>query len=144
MPVLISSEIDLNTYNLSLQALAAIAEKLLNLSKRTDWELSILLVSDQRMAELNGQYRKKPVPTNVLAFPMDDEPDKLSQTMLGDIVISVDTAIREAAQESISPLERIVKLLIHGFLHLLGHDHERSDEEDDFMRAEEKKNHQRT
>ena len=81
-------------------------------------ELSIVLTDDTSIAELNAQYRGKSRPTDVLSFPMDDD------IRLGDIVISLDTA-RKQAEEVDIPLKREVAFIfIHGFLHLMGFDHE--------------------
>jgi len=100
-------------------------------------ELSILFTDDTHIAELNRKYRGKDRPTNVLAFPMSDDPGDLESGMLGDVVISVDTAMRES-DEAGEPLdESIYRLLVHGFLHLLGYDHERSPEDERLMSAEE-------
>ena len=103
-------------------------------------ELSVLFTSDNRIAELNHRYLNRQGPTNVLAFPMLSigSPHLLSG-MLGDVVISVDTAILES-QELGEPLQRTVeRLLIHGILHLLGHDHEGSPKQALRMRREEKR-----
>jgi probable rRNA maturation factor len=99
-------------------------------------ELSILLADDPKISELNQAYRGKAGPTNVLAFPMTEETGlDLASGMLGDIVISVDSAARDA-KETGEELERAVyRLLIHGILHLLGFDHELSTE--DALRMEE-------
>jgi probable rRNA maturation factor len=101
-------------------------------------ELSILFTDDERIAELNHRYLKRPGPTNVLAFPMlSGTSPHLESGMLGDVVISVDTAISES-QELGEPLQRTVdRLLIHGILHLLGYDHESSSKEALRMRREE-------
>ena len=103
-----------------------------------DKELSVLFTDDEHMAQLNRHYRGKDGATNVLAFPMADEKEeKLGSPMLGDVVISVDTALRES-EEMGEPLEETLnRLLIHGVLHLLGFDHERSADEARRMEAEE-------
>jgi rRNA maturation RNase YbeY len=101
-------------------------------------ELSVLFTDDKRIGELNQRYLKRQGPTNVLAFPMlsGSSPHPLSG-MLGDVVISVDTAISES-QELGEPLQRTVdRLLIHGILHLLGYDHEDSPKQALRMRREE-------
>jgi pyridoxine 5-phosphate synthase len=110
------------------------AELLLGISGIPDAELSILLVDDPRIAELNSSWRRKSGPTNVLAFSLtegDDAPMALN--LLGDIVISVETAAREAEMERVSLHSRLQVLLVHGFLHLLGYDHERSEPEAERM-----------
>ncbi|MFW6147040.1 MAG: rRNA maturation RNase YbeY [Thermodesulfobacteriota bacterium] len=93
-------------------------------------ELSLLFTDDRRISELNCRYLKRDAPTNVLAFPMSKtsqaEPES---SMLGDIVISLDAAERDA-QVCGETLEGTVdRLLIHGLLHLLGYDHEKSEQE---------------
>lgn len=101
-------------------------------------ELSILLTDDEQIARLNGQYLGKDGPTNVLAFPMSENPsgDLIDCAgMLGDIVISVDTTLREAEAFDEMPSKNLFRLLVHGLLHLLGYDHERSHE--DAMRMQE-------
>ncbi len=93
-----------------------------------DQELSVVFANDDLLHELNRSYRDKDRPTNVLAFPQ--EPVDItgpSAGLLGDVVVSLPTADREA-QLLEQPLEaRVVYLLIHGLLHLLGYDHEQSD-----------------
>jgi pyridoxine 5-phosphate synthase len=102
-------------------------------------ELSILLVDDKRMAELNIAYRRKKGATNVLSFPISEEMNFSGQEQLGDIVISVDTARKEAGLKGVTCHQRIERLLIHGFVHLLGYDHERSEQEAARMLDEEQR-----
>ena len=95
-----------------------------------DCELSLLFTDDKHIAELNWRFLKREGPTNVLAFPMrDDNHVKLGSPMLGDIVISLDAAMRDANGVGESFAKTIDRLLIHGLLHLLGYDHEGSEEE---------------
>lgn len=92
-------------------------------------ELSLSLVGDGEMRELNRTYRRKDRPTDVLAFPLHDPPVPANAASLGDVVISIDTALLAARQQR-RPLARCLDgLLIHGVLHLLGYDHEISDAE---------------
>ena len=133
MPIYITDETADTSLNIS--HINKVAGQLLELCKLSDSELSILLVKDSRMAELNEAYRHKAKPTNVLSFPMSDE-QSAEDGLLGDIVISVDTARREAQQNKITLHSRVTKLLIHGLVHLLGYDHERS--EKDYLLMEEK------
>ncbi len=94
--------------------------------------LSLRIVSDRTMRALNRKYRGKDKATDVLSFPMRE------RELLGDIVISVDTAKRQAKAYD-APLEReLERLLIHGILHLLGHDHEKASERKK-MEAEERR-----
>jgi len=115
------------------------AAKLLALCGREEAELSILLVSDRRIAELNRTYRQKKGATNVLAFAQAEGPDAgLAGNILGDIVISWETAAREARREKTSVHQRLLVLLVHGLLHLLGYDHERSAADERLMFDREK------
>jgi rRNA maturation RNase YbeY len=90
-------------------------------------ELSVALVGDQEMRVLNRDYRRVDRPTDVLAFPMDASGAR--GTLLGDVVISLETAMRQAAERGIAPAAEVRTLLVHGVLHLLGYDHERSPSE---------------
>ena len=106
-----------------------------------DKELSILFTDDETIAELNQQYRGKEGATDVLSFSMLEEagPTLFEPIMLGDVVISVDTALRDA-NELEQPFERTVdQLLIHGILHLLGFDHEKSPVDAGLMAKEEER-----
>lgn len=97
-------------------------------------EISIVITDDEDIREINKNYRNIDKPTNVLSFPMDDENMVIpGLKILGDIVISEDTAIKEAQEAKITLDQRISQLLIHGILHLLGYDHEISEEEDEKM-----------
>lgn len=101
-------------------------------------ELSILLTDDEHIAQLNRRYLGKKGPTNVLAFPMSEAPQAIEPAgMLGDIVVSIDTALRESELCGETSSETLFRLLIHGLLHLLGYDHERSEEEADRMQKEQ-------
>jgi probable rRNA maturation factor len=106
---------------------------------QTRSELSIALVDDEQIAELNGQWRDKPRATDVLSFSLveGDFADHRGG-MLGDVVISVETAAAQAAALHRGLDERIARLLIHGVLHLIGHDHEQ-DEEAARMQREERR-----
>lgn len=83
--------------------------------------LSVRFVSDRQIRELNRRYREKDAPTDVLSFPGGGTPEGLH---LGDLVIGVPTARRQATGLGHSFLREIRELVLHGILHLLGHDHE--------------------
>jgi probable rRNA maturation factor len=100
-------------------------------------ELSIVLVDDQRICELNSTYLQRKGPTNVIAFPMREGSfGDLNVHLLGDVVISMDTCARESEQADLSFQARFYQLLIHGILHLFGYDHVHDEEE--AKRMEEK------
>lgn len=103
-----------------------------------DAELSILFTDDRHISQLNSHYLGRDGPTNVLAFPMTHGPSpSIESPMLGDVVVSVDTAIRESENLGEPLAETICRLLIHGILHLLHYDHEGSSEEAKRMEKEE-------
>jgi probable rRNA maturation factor len=103
-----------------------------------DGELSILIVDDLEIARLNKRHLGRSGPTNVIAFPMREGPfGQISPNLLGDVVISIDTAAREAQEASISIESRLDQLLIHGTLHLFGFDHEKTSEQAKAMSAKE-------
>ncbi len=101
-----------------------------------DGELSILFVDDPHIQELNRKYRHQDHPTNVLSFPMrEGDFSEVSPQLLGDVVISADTAAVEADQAGIGMGPHLTWLLIHGILHLFGFDHEKSRKEADDMES---------
>jgi len=108
---------------------------------RSPHELSILFVSDREIQKLNLQYRGKNKPTDVLSFLLNEGGvQHLTPHIaaLGDIVISVETTKRNAQKFGKTFEEELQFLLIHGFLHLLGYDHEKSKKEEKRMQRQEK------
>ena len=97
------------------------------------YEISLLLTDDETIRQLNKEYRNKDKSTDVISFPMEDE------IMLGDIAISVDTASRQAEEAEINLDRETAFLFIHGLLHLLGYDHETSQEDEAEMFALQEK-----
>ena len=103
------------------------AETILNALEYPASELAITIVGDRRIRILNRQYLGKDRPTNVISFALNEgEFSGLNPDVLGDVVISAATAAREAAEAEIPYFERLSFLLLHGILHLVGYDHERS------------------
>lgn len=93
-------------------------------------QLSILIVDDDQIAELNQAYLNHAGPTNVIAFPMQEgQFFDITPNLLGDVVISADTAHRESVDAGMEMVERFNQLLIHGILHLVGYDHVNSEKE---------------
>jgi probable rRNA maturation factor len=115
------------------------AEKILSDLGCPECELSILLVDDDEMTHLNLEYLARDHPTNVLAFPMrEGENGHLHPHLLGDVIISTETAEREAQYRGVILQEEMALLLVHGILHLLGYDHEEDPDEAATMEAKEK------
>ncbi len=105
-----------------------------------DGEISIVLVDDPQIAVLNEKYLSRQGPTNVIAFAMrEGEFSHLTPQLLGDVVISMQTAAAEARIAGVSLERRFWELLIHGILHLFGYDHERSEAEARRMDARSRK-----
>ena len=89
-----------------------------------DAELSILLVNDVQIQELNRRYLHRDKPTNILAFPMrKGEFSSLHPHLLGDLAISVETAQRQSNRFGLDDMEMVILLMIHGILHLVGYEH---------------------
>ena len=95
-------------------------------------EISLLICDDAQIQELNKEYREKDYATDVLSFPMSDDPYG-EGGMLGDIVISLDTAKKQAQEADIAIEREISFLFIHGLLHLMGFDHELGQDEEEEM-----------
>lgn len=115
------------------------ARGVLKALRHTHSELSVALVDDAEMRELNGTWRDKPRPTDVLSFSMlEGEGAEHRRRLLGDVVISIETARRQARTRHRSLDDELTRLLIHGTLHLLGFDHERDDDAR-AMRKEERR-----
>jgi probable rRNA maturation factor len=99
-------------------------------------ELSIVLTGDKQIHKLNKLYRSKDRPTDVLAFAMQEgEFGTVSAGLLGDVIVSIPTATRQARERKVAPLDEVTMLIAHGILHLLGWDHD-TDAKDRAMRKE--------
>lgn len=95
-----------------------------------DHELSVVITDDPSIMELNQTHRGIAKPTNVLSFPMlEGEFSTITPGLLGDLVISIETAEREAVDAGITLEERMSQLMVHGILHLVGFDHEQGENE---------------
>ncbi|PIE73352.1 MAG: pyridoxine 5'-phosphate synthase [Deltaproteobacteria bacterium] len=118
-----------------------VADRLLKELGAFEYGLSVVLVDDQRIQALNRQYRNRDSTTNVLSFPFNEGAQAalagLPVQELGDIFISLETAAREAQTLGCSVRQRVSWLLVHGLLHLLGYDHERSSEDHRIMAEKE-------
>jgi probable rRNA maturation factor len=90
-----------------------------------DAELSLLLVDDAMIQDLNRRYLNRDKPTNILAFPMrEGEFSTLHPHLLGDLVISVEMAKRQSNRFGLDEMEMVILLMVHGVLHLIGYEHE--------------------
>jgi probable rRNA maturation factor len=111
---------------LSTREVRTLADRMLRNLELEHAELSVLLTDDRRIHELNRRYRGKDKPTDVLAFELDGGGDLGDGAQcLGDVVISLDTAARQAKSKRLPLLHEVRLLLAHGLLHLLGYDHAR-------------------
>lgn len=101
----------------------------------TPGEITIRVVAEAESAELNGKFRHKPYATNVLSFPYEAEAP--SEQVLGDLVICAPVVAREAAEQNKEAHAHWAHMVVHGVLHLLGHDHIQ-EEEAERMEAKER------
>ena len=115
-----------------------IALTILELVGEKNAELSLVLIGNLEMKKLNARYRKKDYTTDVLSFPVEGIVLKETR-LLGDVVVSVEKAAEQARAHGHSSEQELVTLLIHGIVHLIGYDHERSAREARAMRRVEKR-----
>jgi probable rRNA maturation factor len=135
MPVLVTRKAPASAALPSRQV-RAIAQRMLTFLSRGSVELSILLTDDAYMRVLNRDHRGKDRPTDVLAFPQEPDaeagtelPPSTPGQLLGDVVISLDTAERQARSRRRALIDEVSFLLAHGILHLVGYDHQDDAEE---------------
>lgn len=101
-------------------------------------EIGIACVDNNESHKLNLEYRQKDKPTNVLSFPSDVPEEVLAMLdalPIGDLVICIPVVLQEAIDQNKTPIEHFTHMLVHGTLHLMGYDHETSDEEAEEMEA---------
>jgi probable rRNA maturation factor len=128
MTVLIENQ--QSKHPISIEKVQKKAQAILNALDSPEGELSVLLVDDIQIAQLNQAYLNRKGPTNVIAFPMREGLHAdINPYLIGDVVISMDTCTREAQEADLSIDQRFNQLLIHGILHLFGYDHIHSSEE---------------
>ncbi|HEU5409292.1 MAG TPA: rRNA maturation RNase YbeY [Nitrospira sp.] len=125
--------VSLTRFTVRQSTLAHLAEHVLSVVGESRSELSLELTGDSRMRRLNREYRKNDRPTDVLAFPIREavmpRGVRPISPMLGDVVISLPTAVRQAREARRSIDDELAILLVHGVLHLCGYDHERNPRE---------------
>lgn len=122
-----------------------LAQRILDAAGEAHAEVSLSFIGDASMRRLNRQYRRKDATTDVLAFPMRQIRPRLTRhasrftfSLLGDVVISLPQAARQARARGLPLQHELATLLIHGILHLLGYDHERNVREAQRMRRKER------
>lgn len=126
MPVIVTSRFIRTPIRRAMWA--RLAQDILRQVRRPRAELGVHVVGDRRMRQLNKRYRKQDKSTDVLAFPMQEGPGPRTD-LLGDVVISLPTAQRQAKESNHSLDRELTGLLVHGVLHLCGYDHELGDAE---------------
>lgn len=107
-----------------------------HIGTQSDCEIGIACVDSEESHKLNLEYRQKDKPTNVLSFP-SELPDEMAEFLdafpIGDLVICIPVVLREANEQGKAPLTHFTHMLVHGTLHLMGYDHETSDEDAEEM-----------
>jgi probable rRNA maturation factor len=104
--------------------------------EKSNWDVSVIFCDDSFIRNLNSRFRKKDEPTDVLSFPAEEtiEEDGEERYLAGDIIISLETVPRNAREFGTTLDEEMKRLLLHGVLHLAGHDHEHELTDEDAMR----------
>ncbi len=122
-----------------------LAQRILGATGEAQADVSLSFIGDASMRRLNRQYRRKDATTDVLAFPMRQirprftpHASRFMSSMLGDVVISLPQAARQARERGLPLHHELATLLIHGILHLLGYDHERNSREAQRMQRKER------
>lgn len=110
----------------SLESIAAVAQHVLEAEGQPEAELSVTLVDDERIAQIHVDYMDIPGATDVISFPLSDPEDPIP--ILGEVVVSVDTAAREAQERGITLREELLRYVVHGTLHLFGYDDHEPDD----------------
>jgi len=129
-----------NKIKINRRKIRAAILKILKILECADKEISINFVDDTKIKQLNKQYLGKDKATNVLSFSLrENEYGNINPQVLGDIIISVETAQKDAVYGNLTVEQEIDFLIIHGLLHLLGYDHENTTKkETSKMRKKEK------
>lgn len=125
---------DIAVFDALAQKAIGMAARMVGVSLMDGAEVSVMLSDDAQVRKVNRAWRKMDKPTNVLSFPAV-EADKISSwPFLGDVILAFETVEREAADEDKPFADHVAHLMVHGFLHLIGYDHE-TDEEAERMEA---------
>lgn len=112
-------------YKLEWETFRTFAETAVEeISEAEQKNFTVAFISDRRMRELNKTFREKNSTTDVLSFPFDPNEFELGEETLGEIVISIEQAEKQAAENDLTLASEIKQLILHGILHLCGYDHE--------------------
>ncbi|MDP1751531.1 MAG: rRNA maturation RNase YbeY [Reyranella sp.] len=117
----------------ALPGVERLVRKAARAAARRGKSLNVALADDKAVRALNKRDRQKDKPTNVLSYPSGE------RAFLGDVVLARQTVWREAREQKKSPADHVTHLVVHGALHLLGHDHETSDADAERMEALERR-----
>ncbi len=111
-----------------------------HIATQSNCEIGIACVDNAESHQLNLEYRGKDKPTNVLSFP-SDLPDEMAAILdsfpIGDLVICIPVVLQEAIDQQKTPIEHFTHMLVHGTLHLMGYDHETSEQDAEEVEAVE-------
>ena len=122
-------------YSVDVPLFRSLAEEILTEIRGPEGEAGLVFVSDEWIRELNRSYRNVDRPTDVLSFCFIDE--EHTGGVLGDVYLSLETAERQAAERDEAFSREVLRLMIHGLLHLAGHTHDRSPEGEEMRALEE-------
>ena len=122
MTVVVGDEREVDDTPIDLDRWGSLAEAVLA-AVAADGELTLTFVDDDEIASLNAEHMGKPGPTDVLAFPLDDRPTPGVPTLLGDVVVCPSVAADQFAEHAGTFDDEVALLVVHGILHVLGHDH---------------------
>jgi probable rRNA maturation factor len=120
---------------LDVDGLVALARTVLVGEGAPDTELSVSFVTEDEMGELHERFTGEPGPTDVLSFPLDEEAEQDGVRLVGDVVIAPSVAV---ANNPDDPSAELRLLIVHGVLHLLGHDHERDEDKAEMWARQER------
>ncbi|MCL2025668.1 MAG: rRNA maturation RNase YbeY [Leptospirales bacterium] len=122
--------------------LLKLAENICDILEIENLTLSLIMTDDEYIKKINKEYRREDSPTDVISFAYIDDNDDFPCAVglvdeLGDIYISLERAAEQSLEYGVSLEDELKRLLIHGILHLIGYDHEKSVEEENIMRTKE-------
>jgi probable rRNA maturation factor len=128
----------LEPYGIDGNFIIDFARKVLSRTKTDNVHMAVILTDNEEIRKINHEFRGKNQPTDVISFAYRDEPFPVHEGIieeLGDVYISLDKTAEQAEEYGIDFTDELKRLTIHGILHLLGYDHERSDEDEKEMSA---------